>query len=395
MVKKIYIIAGEKSGDNLGGRLIAKLREKSPQTQLKGIGGNKMIANGLEQSLFDIKEINLMGFIEVLPHAFKLIKLINKTVQDIINFKPEIVITIDSPGFNFRVVEKLRKLNFKTKFIHFVAPSVWAYKPERAVRTAKLFDELISIIPWEAPLFEKHGLKTTFVGHSLFEDLKILSDAEKTELKNKYKISPTQKIISIMAGSRIGEVKRNKKILTDAIIALNKQHKNTKFFILPTPENIGFTRLSFKNLANISYIADEVEKQKILQISDLAMVKSGTSSLEVSALGVPHFIFFKANPISIWFIKKIAISKFANLINISANKEIIKELLQENFTTNNIIEISNKILENTDYKTKLLSEIKNEIIKFKSPSSSSSELACDIILNQNLPLVENLNNVLH
>ena len=170
-MKKIFIIAGEASGDQLGAGLLRALREKEDALEIKGIGGERMAAEEFA-SLFPMQEISLMGFAEILPHIPRLLKRIKQTVAAIEEFQPDAVITIDSPGFNFRVAKALRENGkIKAKMIHYVAPTVWAYKPERAQKTAALFDHLMVLLPFEPPYFEEVGLATSFVGHPVADDL--------------------------------------------------------------------------------------------------------------------------------------------------------------------------------------------------------------------------------
>jgi len=166
--KKVYIIAGETSGDFIGGVLIEALKHRVPGIDIKGIGGRYMEERDVP-SLFPIKKISLMGFLEIIPHIFTLKTLIAIAVRDIIKEQPDLVITIDSPGFNFRVVEQLKNTGFQGKYVHIVAPTVWAYKPDRAEIMAKLYDHLLTLLPFEPPFFTKYGLATDFIGHPIFE----------------------------------------------------------------------------------------------------------------------------------------------------------------------------------------------------------------------------------
>ncbi len=162
----IYLIGGEASGDALGAGLMRSLRAAQPDIRFAGIGGEAMQREGLD-SLFPYTDLSIMGFLEVVPHIPALLKRLRQTAHDIAARQPAAVVTIDSPGFNFRLARAL-KANADTariKRIHYVAPSVWAYKPGRARKTARLFDALLALLPFEPPYFEKEGLKTTFVGH--------------------------------------------------------------------------------------------------------------------------------------------------------------------------------------------------------------------------------------
>ncbi len=384
--KKIFIIAGEKSGDNLGAKLIKALKENSNNAPLEilGIGGEEMEKQGF-QSLFPMKEINLMGFAEILPHIPKLLKKIEFTANKILQEQPEIVITIDSPGFNNRVVKRLRKANFKGKIIHYVAPSVWAYKEKRAEKTAKLFDALLCILPWEPPYFEKYNLKTFFVGHSLFEDLQIMSEEEKINFKslffNENNFEKNKKLISIFLGSRLGEVKKHLPIIKQAISEISGK-QDCNFAILTVPHLQNFIENNLEKRDNILVLSDNSIKQKIIQISDFAIVKSGTVSLEVAALNCPQIIYYKINNLSHFLIMRMIKIKFANLINISANREIIPELIQKKCTAKNISDV---VIDFLSDKEKILHQLENtrqELKKLGSENKiNASKKAAEIILS--------------
>ncbi|MGE0753968.1 MAG: lipid-A-disaccharide synthase, partial [Alphaproteobacteria bacterium] len=183
----VYIIAGEASGDFLGGQLMQSLKEKAGRpVKFHGVGGDKMAAHGLT-SRFPYHELSLMGFIEILPYAYNLMSRIDTVVEDIRERSPDVVITIDSPGFCFRVVKKLREEKMRCKFIHYVAPTVWAYKPERAEKCAALFDHMLVLLPFEPPYFTSKGLPCTFVGHPVVAETQPGNGAD---FRNKYEIVP-------------------------------------------------------------------------------------------------------------------------------------------------------------------------------------------------------------
>ena len=203
MKKKLFIIAGEKSGDLLGSKILEKI-DKS-KFDIEGIGGKLMEKTGFK-SRFDMYELSVMGIFEVLPKIFKLIKRINETAKYIIKSRQDIVLTIDSPDFCFRVVKKVKKLDKDNiiKKVHFIAPSVWAYRKNRAKKISKIYDRLFCILPFEPPYFEKYGLKTIFVGHPIFDSDSIEYSFNRKNIEYKR----NSKIISITVGSRMSEVKR-------------------------------------------------------------------------------------------------------------------------------------------------------------------------------------------
>lgn len=372
---KIFIIAGEKSGDNLGGKLIASIKELRSDIKFFGIGSEEMEKQGLN-SLFPMSEINLFGFAEIIPHLPNLLNRISQTVEEIEKIEPDIIITIDSPGFNYRVVRKLREKNINAKFVHYVAPSVWAYKEKRAEKTANLFDMLLCLLPWEPPYFEKHGLKTVFIGHPVFEELHIIPEEEKNELRKKY----NGRIISILPGSRLGEVDRFLPTIKESIKKLKEKFDFTPIF-LGTPALAGLLEKNLSDIDNKIIITDPIEKQKVLQISDAAISKSGTYTLEVSALKCPQVIFYKVNPISYFLIDRMLKTEFVNLANFSASRFIIPELIQKDFTADNIVKHISELLENKDAAQKQLSGTEAELVKlgYNSGVSSSNKAAGEVL----------------
>lgn len=348
---KIYIIAGEASGDIYGANLMRVLKQSTDENiQIFGIGGEKMQEEGLK-SLFDMSEISIMGFSEILPHIKKIITKIDQTVHDIIDKQPDIVLTIDSPGFCCEVVSKLRykdslkkkflrfvlgeknyevdKEKIKSKFIHYVAPTVWAYKPKRVFKFKKLFDHLIAILPFEPEYFKEVGLPCTYVGHPITENKFFLNESNFKQVKN---IANNDKLISIMPGSRKSEVKKMLPIFLRTIRYLNTQNLNCENIKIAVPivpsVKQEVTNILEKYEFEYFLIEDEPEKISCLKDSDFAIVKSGTGSFEVAMCGCPMVIAYKVSAISHILIKMMVKIKYANLVNIIADEEIIPELLQ-------------------------------------------------------------------
>ncbi len=379
-MKKIFIIAGEESGDNLGSKLMHQLKRKDHHLQFVGIGGSKMMKEGLE-SIFPMQELNLMGFMEVLPHASKLMKRIDQTVETIIAEKPDLLVTIDSPGFNCRVAKKLKQKNIDVKKLHYVAPTVWAYKPGRAKKWAKLFDHLLCILPWEPPYFEQEGLKTTFIGHPVFEDIHILSFEEKQALRADYNYLPEDKLIAILPGSRMGEIKMLLPTFIEASKKIYQQEPNVKFILMPTESMRGEVVKHDHQIPNCITISDHEEKRKLLQICEAAIVKSGTISLEVAALKAPAVICYKINPLSHWMIRKMIKIDYANLINISADKEVIRELIQDECTSDNIAAEMLKLIKSDAIRHGQIEEANFELAEMGMGSHEMpSERAAEVVM---------------
>ena len=327
---KIFIIAGEASGDKLGASLIkALVKEHKQKIVFCGVGGDLMALEGFN-SIFPMAQISLMGFFEILPHVFRVLGLIKKTIVKIKEFQPDIVITIDSPGFAMRVAKQIDRTH--TKVVHYVAPSVWAYKPARALYMQEYYDMVLALLPFEPPYFTKIGLKCEFVGHPIIED--DWAGADPVLFREKHNIKPGAKLIGVMSGSRKGEVRRMLPIFAQAIRLFDKTNEIIWVFPAVSQElamEIEQIILPF----NIKFAIPVNEPLKInmLKSFDSAIVKSGTSSLELALAGVPMIVAYKVNALTAWVLRYVyRINTYASIVNILAKKPIIPELLQEECT---------------------------------------------------------------
>ncbi|NBX53374.1 MAG: lipid-A-disaccharide synthase [Proteobacteria bacterium] len=354
MIKKIFIIAGESSGDMLGSKMLREFIEYSRLNSdyefiFSGVGGQLMQKQNFS-SIFPMEDLSVMGIFEILPHIPKLVNRINFTVKKIIEFQPDYIITIDSPDFCFRVIKKLKKYSFfnQVKKIHLIAPSVWAYRENRAQKVAKLYNLLLAILPFEPPYFEKYGLKTKFIGHPIIDDNPTLSEMEllRSSFFKTYQINKDDKIILLTPGSRIGEVK---KIFPEFIKAINMLKNNINSFtvvVLVVKKTQKIIEELSQEIQAPFKIVDSSHKKLILSSADFAIAKSGTNSVEISLYKIPQIIAYKINSFTHQIIKRIVKIKYANLLNIIANREIIPELLQDNCNPQKIYDEMLKLINN-------------------------------------------------
>ncbi len=377
---KIYIIAGEASGDILGAKLMEALRIQSPDyIDFHGIGGDRMIGHGLH-SLFPMSDIALMGFSEILPHIPGILKRIKQTVADILRIKPDIVITIDSPGFCCRVAEKLRGKGIK--IIHYVAPTVWAYKPERAAKFAALFNHILLLLPFEAPYFDKVGLANTYIGHPIIEDSKIKIDTNK--FREKHKIKATEKILCIMPGSRITEIKRLMPIFCRALQIIMREDVAVKPIIITVPFLKGAINKYLSQLPRGTLIIDSpIEKIDVFNSSTAAIAKSGTGTLELSLAGVPMVIAYKISWISYQLVKSLVKVKYANLLNLVSDKEIIPEFIQNKCKAKLLAKATLDLLKDKDKANEQIKAARLALIKLglgsdMSPSAKAAKIVLDM-----------------
>ncbi len=338
---KIFLIAGEPSGDRLGAALMKSLQETyKGKVIFCGIGGHMMTKEGLS-SIFAMQQISLMGFFEIIPHIFRILKLIKFTKEEIVKFQPDVVITIDSPGFCFRVVKQIDR--GLTKIVHYVAPSVWAYKPERAAYMKKYYDLVLALLPFEPPYFTKLGLPCEFVGHPIIEGHWLKIDS--STFKKKYNIPIGSLVFGIMCGSRKGEINCMLPVFIDTINKLKCStylQNHDVIWVFPTVSlelaeqiRLAISILDIKHLI----LVNEPEKISMLKAMNCAIVKSGTSSLELALAKVPMIVVYKTSIITAWILRNFyKFNSYASIINVMAKKQIIPEFIQENCTSEKILQ---------------------------------------------------------
>ena len=369
-MKKIFILTGEPSGDKLASTVISKLQNEITNVEYLCVGGNHLKKLGI-RSIFNLKDITYLGFTSVLLNIFKINNRINKTVDEIIKFNPDILFSIDSPDFTLRVAEKVKKINSRLKTIHYVAPQVWIWRKNRVKKIKKFIDHILLLFNFEKKYFEEENIKNTFVGHPLIEKKENI----KTSLDNL--INKDKNIISLFPGSRNSETNTLVPILLDFIKLMKK--KNFKYsYVFHCTDEIKQSvanKVKYENLDNIDVISDENIKSQVLLNSVFAITKSGTISLQVSSANVPSIIIYKLSFINFTIFKLLANVKFANIINIINNREVIPELLQNECNADEICRTVTYFLKKPDLIKKQLIDCNKTLEGIKSKSSSSEEAA--------------------
>tara|TARA_B110000003_G_scaffold77323_1_gene78895 strand:- start:2045 stop:3181 length:1137 start_codon:yes stop_codon:yes gene_type:complete len=376
-MKKIFVLTGEPSGDKLASTVISKLKIKNPNIVYLSVGGTHLKNLGI-QSIFNLKDITYLGFTSVLFNIFKIRNKINKTVKEIIKFNPDILFSVDSPDFTLRVAERVKKLNKSIKTIHYVAPQVWVWRKNRVKKIKNFIDHMLLLFNFEKKYFDQENIKNSFVGHPLIEK----KENVKTILNNV--ISKDKKIISLFPGSRKSETNVLLPILLDFIKLMNKKNLVHSFVFHATDENRDFIINKIKNinLDNIDVVSDENIKDQVLSNSIFAVSKSGTISLQISSANIPSIIIYKLSFINFMIFKLLVNVKFANIINIINDKEVIPELLQKECNAEEIYNTVTYFLKNPALIERQLIDCRKTLEGIKSKSSSSSETA--LILNNYL-----------
>ena len=369
--KKIFIIAGEVSGDQLGGLLLSKLKSSKNVINYYGIGGQKLSRLGLKP-IFPMSKISLMGLIEVFPKIPELLSLIKLTVNKIVEIKPDLIITIDSPGFNFRVLKRLKKLNIKTPNIHVVAPTVWAWKANRARKISKYVHNLFVLYPFEKKYFTPYGIKTHFIGHPLIETIK-----KRKSFLNKQK----KKYISIFPGSRKNEIKFHLDLILNSLL----EYKSQFTFIIVAVED-EFSLIEditdrYKEKLNIEIVLSTTQKEITFKKSYIAIAVSGTITLELALQKVPFITVYKLNFFSYLVLKNLVFAKYITLANIIFDKPIVPELIQNQFNKHNIKEKINFLIEGEKGLKVQLKNFDNLENMLRNENSNPSVYATKIIKN--------------
>ncbi len=331
--KSIFILAGEPSGDRLGAELAKKLKKYRQNINFIGVGGDKLQAQGLK-TLFDMKEISVMGFGDVIKNIPKLLWRIEQIVKYILQQNPDIIVLIDSQVLSYLVAKKLRRKNFSKPIILYVAPSVWAWKPQRAKKIAPLFDEVFALFPFEVEVMKKlKGPKTTYVGHPALNNI-ILQNNENAD----------KTLLAIYPGSRRGEIKRHLPLFKKIIDEIDIEN-NFDGLVLPTLKHLkdGINEQIKGWDIVIKIIDDDEEKRKIHQKTKLALVSAGTISLELALAKVPMVGSYVPDRLQLYYYNKSG-RPLIGLPNIILRQEIIKEIYPDENLIPNLVKEAKKLL---------------------------------------------------
>ncbi|MEO0389764.1 MAG: lipid-A-disaccharide synthase [Pseudomonadota bacterium] len=338
---RVFLIAGEASGDKLGGALMAGLRSLRPDVHFSGVGGALMQAEGMD-SLFEMSELSVMGLAEVLPKYRHLKRRIAQTAQAVIAARPDVLITIDSPDFCLRVAKSV-KAAAPIRVVHYVAPSVWAWRPGRAAKMAPLVDQVLALLPFEPRFMHAAGIACDFVGHPVVAE-PVATLAEQTALRQALGVGQAQPLILALPGSRAGEVARMAPRFGEALTPVLRAHPNARVLVPAARSVVDAVRSHVQTWPGDPIVLDpsgqdtaaaEDAKRTAFAAADVALATSGTVALELAAAGTPMVSAFDLNPISrmlvSWLIRRhqggLVTPTRGNLINIVTQSDIVPELI--------------------------------------------------------------------
>ena len=323
-MNKVFIVAGEPSGDIHAAKLVSALKVISPKTKFFGNGGDKMSESGVE-IIHHINDLSVMGFIEVIKHLPKLLNILQSTVSSIKNIKPDRIILVDYPGFNLRLAKKIKSL--RIPITYFILPQLWAWKESRIKTMKNTIDQSISIFPFEAEWFNSRGLDTFYAGHPFVERNYDLDD--KTNFLNKHNFKQDRPIIVLLPGSRQQEIDYHWPIFLKTVSMLNKK--------MPSVQTVVVKYNNVKLNPVPDHIKIEVSMRSAMKYGTAAISSSGTATLECALANLPTVVCYKMSYVNWILFKFFGKVKYISIVNLIANKKIIPELIQHRMTAENII----------------------------------------------------------
>jgi len=372
----IFLVAGEVSGDVLGGRLMAALkRQTAGRVRFAGIGGERMAAEGLE-SLFPIREISLMGAAEVLPHLRRIYRRIGEVAELARQIRPQAVVTIDSPAFGLRVARRVRALGMPV--IHYVAPTVWAYRPGRAKKLARQVDHLLCLLPFEPPYFDAVGLANTFVGHPAVAEPLPATDG--TGFRARNGIPADAPVLCVLPGSRRTETDRLLPVFGASIAALAKDRPRLRAVVPAVPAVAAEIEAAVARWAVPTTLCDMAERWDAFAASDVALAASGTVTLELARQRRPMVVAYRMHPWTSLFVRWAARIRFASLLNIVMDREVIPEFLFGNCRAERIAPALARLLDDRDVRMKQIAGTEAGLARLGSGERAPSDRAADVVL---------------
>ncbi|MDD2676004.1 MAG: lipid-A-disaccharide synthase [Methylacidiphilaceae bacterium] len=367
--RKFYLVAGEPSGDTLGALVIEALRRQEPEVVFRGAGGEKMAAAGQRQTV-DLTQHAVVGLVEVFRHYPGLRKLFHRLVRQIETARPEAVILIDYPGFNLRLARVLRRRLPGLKVIFYVSPQVWAWKSGRAELLSESVDELLVLFPFEKEWYVQRGtsLAVSWVGHPLWDRL---LDNERP------KLSSGLHTVALLPGSRESEIQRHLPLLLGAAAEMQAQRDDLEFlWILPDARREAYAREQLALYGSGCPVRLRVGYPlSHLSRCSLALLCSGSASLECAAVGTPQILVYKANPITYSVAKRVVRVRFLSMVNLLADKEIIPELVQERLTPGAIAEAALHLLANPGECSRMVEAMHETLRPLAEPGASARAAA--------------------
>ena len=365
---KYYIIAGEASGDLHASNLVAEIKKKDKKAEFRGCGGDLMKAQGVDL-LKHYRMMAYMGFVEVAVNLRKVLRNIAQCKKDILEYQPDVLILVDYPGFNLRIADFAHEKGFKV--LYYISPQVWAWKRRRVLKIKKTVDKMLVIFPFEEEFYKNYGVDVTYVGNPLLDELAKFGTANRSIFLRRNSLGEKREIIALLPGSRKQEVKRMLPEMLKVIPDFPEYQ-----FVIAGLSSIG--KDFYKNLmGNADAFLIEDQTYELLQNSSAAVVTSGTATLEAALFTVPEVVCYKANYLSYLIAKWLIKVKYISLVNLVMDKEVVKELIQNEMNKVNIAKALASVLRNGKRQRQILEDY-DELCE-RLGNAGASEMAAEAI----------------
>lgn len=365
---KYYIIAGEASGDLHGSNLMKALQQKDSQAEFRFWGGDLMQKQG-GTLVKHYRDLAFMGFLEVAKNLKTILNNIKFCKEDIKKHKPDVLILVDYPGFNLRIAKFAKELGIKV--VYYISPQLWAWKEGRVEIIKKYVDEMMVILPFEKDFYLKHGVESHFVGHPLLDAISNLEEVNLQNFKKENGLNDKE-IIALLPGSRKQEVEK----MLEMMLSVRPHFQNYQFVIAGAPS---LDKDFYEKYVdeNVHFVSNKT--YDLLRCSKAALVTSGTATLETALLNIPEVVCYRGSKISYAIAKRLVKNiKYISLVNLIMDREVVKELIQNELNTKNLVSELNLILEG-EKREKMLQDF--QLLREKLGGKGASDKAADVILS--------------
>lgn len=369
----IALVAGETSGDTLGAGLIKSLKLRYPAAKFVGIGGTKMIYQGLE-SWYPMEKLSVMGIFEVLKYLPELLMLRRSLIKKLLSINPDVFIGIDAPDFNFKVEKNLKEKGIKS--IHYVSPSIWAWRESRLKNIKQSVDGVLALFPFETCYYDKYNIPVKFVGHPLANE--VPENPQREIAKKSLELNKNQLIIGLLPGSRMSEITKMADVYIKVAIKLKENYPEAHFLVPCVHQKArSFIEKCINEFGEQDlFTLVDGKAQRVMEASDYLVVTSGTATLEAALMMRPMIIAIKINAVSYWLMKKMSTTEWIGLPNVLAQDSIVPELIQEQASVDNIVSALRQLMSDDGLKQKQLEAFKKQ---YKTLKKNASELAADAV----------------
>lgn len=329
----IALVAGEISGDILGAGLISALKQHYPTARFIGVAGERMKQAGCE-SLFDMEELSVMGLAEVVRHLPRLLKRRKQVIETMLTLKPDIFIGIDAPDFNLTVEEKLKQNGIKT--VHYVSPSVWAWRQNRVFKIKRAVDMLLAFLPFEKAFYDRFDVPCRFVGHTMADMIAL--EPNRSLACQELQLDPDQRYLAILVGSRASEVGFLTETFLKTAMRLKAEYPDLKCLVplVNQKRREQFEQIKAEVAPDLEVITLQGNARQAMIIAEATLLASGTASLEAMLCKSPMVVGYKMKPLTYWLAKKLVKTDYISLPNLLANAPLVPELIQDECTQENL-----------------------------------------------------------